>query len=408
MKILHVMTEFPCPPNDGIRADIWSRLRSMSRLGYSIDVLVMKSKVMPEERHIAQIRGLVNRLHFVERRPLLRCLATVTPTDVVRNGMLADVQLTEHYDLTLAERDSAFPIFNNPRLKTKLRVLGIHDNEVTRMRASAQAEERLLKRQLYRLEALRFGPFSRSAYHHVDSLWFSSQSECQQFRATQTAVATRAEWLPPAIEFGNEPKRYGAQSKRVLYVASLHIPLNREALRWYLKQIHVRLAQDPDYQLVVAGSTRGGGARGGHFAQLFAEEIRREKRCSVHVDVEDLTSLYDDCSVFVNPMQRGAGIKVKNLHAIERRLPVVTTSVGNDGSGFIEKEHVRVADTPVEFASAITELLNDNKSRAQMAARAYCYLITHYDCEANIHRLVTSLASQTTPLAKAINSDHCE
>jgi polysaccharide biosynthesis protein PslH len=394
MKVLHVMSEFPYPPDNGIRADIWGRLRAMNRLGYSIDILVMRQKLIPEERHVAEMRGLVNSLQFVERRPLRKCLATIIPTAIARNKALAELPLCRQYNLTLAEGDDTLPIFANPWLQSKLHVLRVHDDQSAWMWAAAKSEENLLRRQFCRLEAMRFALFSRPAYRRVDSLWFISQSECQDYTVTQPTGAAKAVWLPASISFGEEPRRCTALSKRVLFVASFCISLNREALRWYLKEVHRGLIHDPEYELAVAGSTNGRPS-----AYRFAEEIKAEPRCRVHVDLEELTSLYNDCAVFINPMQRGTGVKLKNVHAIERRIPVVTTSVGNEGSGFIDKEHVRVADTPADFMSAITELLNNQGSAEQMAARAYCYLAKHYDCEANIHRLVTNLAPPIVPFA---------
>lgn len=388
MNVLHVMSEFPCPPDNGVRADIWVRLRAMARLGYSIDTVVMRQKLLPDAHHVAELRSLVKELQFVERQPLRKCLASVDPTAVARNKALAELPLHRQYDVTLAEGDDTSPIFENPRLQTKLRVLRVHNDETTYLKEIAKTEETFLRRQFCRLEALRFALFSRSAYNRVDSLWFISQNEYQKFTRTQPAAAAKAVWLPPAIAFGDEPKRCATISKRVLFVASFHVSLNREALRWYLKEVHVRLTRDPGYELVVAGSTNGRPS-----AHRFVDEIKRETRCNVHVDVEDLISFYNDCAVFVNPMQRGAGVKVKNVHAIERGIPVVTTSIGNDGSGFIDKEHVRVADTPSDFASAITELLNNYRSGEQMAARAYGYLKAFYDCDANIHRLLANLGS---------------
>ena len=380
------MPEFPYPPDNGCRADIWGRLQAMSHLGHGIDALVMSTKRVPGERDAAEVRRFLNSLRFVDRRPMRQCLATLAPTSVACNKPLAEVPLRGQYDITIAEGDSLFPIFENPGLQTAVRALRVHNNESVRMWASAQTEEGFLRRQLCRFEALRFLPFSRSAYRRVDSLWFISQSEYQDFVNAQPAWASRAVWLPPALVFGSEPKRCAARSKQVLFVASFHITLNREALRWYLKKVHPCLTKDPEYGLVVVGSTNERPC-----AQQFTDEIKRELRCRVHVNVEDLTPLYDECALFVNPMQRGAGVKLKNIHAIERRIPVVTTSVGNDGSGFIDRQHVRVADTPSDFASAITDILNDYRTGRLMAERAHCYLTCNYACHANLVRLFTNL-----------------
>src|SRR5258708_16782119 len=341
MKVLHVMPDFPCPPDNGARADIWARLQAMSRLGYEIHVLVMAQKIRPKERHVAELRSVVSNLQFVERHPLRKCLATVTPTYISRNVTLSQLPLTEQYDLTLMEAEDALPICDNPSLKTALRVLRVHNDEISYMWEFAKATESFLRRQFIRLEALRLIPYSKGAHRRVDSLWFISQSECQRFIAKHPAAAAKARWLPPSIVFGVKPKRSTAYCKRSVFVGNFYNSLNQEGLKWYLKQVHPLLAQDPDYELVVPGSTQGRCS-----AQLFAEELKQKGRCTVHIDLEDTTSLYESSAVFINPIRGGAGVKLKSVHAIERGIPAVSTSVGTEANGFADKEHFRIADTP--------------------------------------------------------------
>ena len=49
MKILHVMMEFPYPPDAGCRGDTWSRVRALNRLGHSIDAIVMQQQAGPRK-----------------------------------------------------------------------------------------------------------------------------------------------------------------------------------------------------------------------------------------------------------------------------------------------------------------------------------------------------------------------
>jgi len=75
MKILHVMSEFPYPPDNGVRADIWGRLQTMSHLGHTIDALVMNTKRVPTSGDTAEMRRFVNDLKFIDRTPLRPLLA---------------------------------------------------------------------------------------------------------------------------------------------------------------------------------------------------------------------------------------------------------------------------------------------------------------------------------------------
>jgi hypothetical protein len=108
----------------------------------------------------------------------------------------------------------------------------------------------------------------------------------------------------------------------------------------------------------------------------------------VFVDIEDPTPLYNSCAVFVNPMRAGAGVKLKSIHAIERCIPVVSTSIGNEGSGFRDPEHLKIADTAEGFIDAVTELLNSPRMRVFQAERAYRQLEARYNAAANISNLL--------------------
>jgi polysaccharide biosynthesis protein PslH len=383
MNVLHVMPDFPFPADNGARADVWSRIVAMKSLGHSIDVLVMAQKARPSPTHLMEVRRLVDNLHFVERRPLRYCLATRLPTYISRNATLSEHPLTREYDVTIMEAEDTIAITDNPSLRTGLKVLRVHNDEITYLREFLKAEENFTKRQFLRLELMRLKPFVRSVHERVDQLWFISESEWQRFFATHPNATHKAAWLPPSIEIRKTLSPKSEDNKRVLFVGNLYTSLNRDALRWYLQHIHPVLGRDPDYELVVAGSTQSREA-----ARVFAEELRRQPRCAVHVDIGDPTSLYDSCAVFVNPMRAGAGVKLKSIHAIERCIPVVSTSIGNEGSGFHDAEHVKVADSAEQFIAAVAELLNDRRLRAAQAERAYNRLVARYDAVANISRLM--------------------
>jgi glycosyltransferase involved in cell wall biosynthesis len=386
INILQVMPEFPCPPDNGIRADIWDRLRAMRRLGYRVHALVVKQKTSPDKSYVQQMRDLVENLDFIERRALRQSLITIAPTFASCNCLLAEFPLTQKYDVVLVEGEHVVSIYDNPRLQVDLRVLRVHNDESAYLWELAKTERRILRRQFLRLEALRQLPYSASAYRRSHSLWFISQAEYRSFVTKYPTQASKAAWLPAAVESGEWPKRHAVRSRKVLFVCSLDTELNQEGIRWYLKEVHPNLIPIPGYELVIVGSTQRRPA-----ALAFADHIKRQRRCSIHVDVQHLAPFYEDCAVFVNPMRRGAGVKLKSVHAIAWGIPVVSTSAGNEGSGFSDKYHVRIADSAKDFAAAISELFENCTAAEQMAARAHHYFRNLYDCDANIQRLFTSL-----------------
>ena len=73
---------------------------------------------------------------------------------------------------------------------------------------------------------------------------------------------------------------------------------------------------------------------------------------------EELDSLYNKIRIVVVPLTFGAGIKGKIIEAIAMGIPIVTTSIGAEG---IEsaKTCMFIADTPVEFANAVSKIYSD-------------------------------------------------
>jgi polysaccharide biosynthesis protein PslH len=397
MKILHVIPDFPFPPDNGARADVWSRIVAMKSLGYSVDVLVIAQKRTPSPEEISEVRHLVDSLHFIEPKPRYKCIVRRIPTYIARNASLTQHRLTKEYDLTLMEAEHTFAITQNPTLQTKRTVVRVHNDEIAWLREAMKLEENTARKQLLRLELVRLKPFIRTVHERVDQLWFISEFEWQAFVTDRPDLKHKTAWLPPSLQISQAHRRVDPENKRVLFVGNLYTSLNRDALRWYLEHVHSLLLNTPGYELVIAGSTHDR-----EVGRRFAEQLKRNERCTVHMDIPDPTELYEKCSVFINPMRAGAGVKMKSIHAIERRIPVVSTAVGNEGTGFLSGEHLKIADTAEHFAAAIKELVNDSSLRKVQAERAYEHLLTRYDAAKNIRQLtdgVDVLPHKPNPLA---------
>ena len=76
--------------------------------------------------------------------------------------------------------------------------------------------------------------------------------------------------------------------------------------------------------------------------------------------VPSTTPYLQKSCVSVAPLRYGAGMKGKIGEAMAHGLPVVTTSIGAEGMGLIDRENVIIADTPETLSNAVIELmLND-------------------------------------------------
>lgn len=128
-----------------------------------------------------------------------------------------------------------------------------------------------------------------------------------------------------------------------------HAP-NLTGLVWFLDKVWPIIAEhNPEIKLHIVGSNTP-----------YAIKERASDSILVHghISDEDLRALYSAPLISIAPLLFGAGVKGKVVEAIRWGLPVVTTSVGNQGLDGIESG-ILVADTPAEFIDKVNELMQD-------------------------------------------------
>ncbi len=108
--------------------------------------------------------------------------------------------------------------------------------------------------------------------------------------------------------------------------------------------------------------------------------------------VKDLLPYFEKCKVFVAPLRYGAGVKGKVIEAMSFGLPVVTTSVGAEGLGVTNGEHLLIADEKEKLAELITALHADGELWSRLSAESRQYVNRHYSQEAFTEKIRQALA----------------
>jgi sugar transferase (PEP-CTERM/EpsH1 system associated) len=94
------------------------------------------------------------------------------------------------------------------------------------------------------------------------------------------------------------------------------------------------------------------------------------ERVTIHGFVPDVRPYLRDAEVFVVPLLHGGGIRNKILEAAASGRAVVSTTLGAEGLGLRAGEELLLADSPAEFADAVTSLLRDPLRREALERRA--------------------------------------
>lgn len=389
LAILLVMRDFPYPTTDGSRVDMWNRALDLKAIGYSVDVIAtFKEHPKPAELRVVQEK--VDHLQIVRRKRGPRQMIASIPLQVESRKSLRSLQLRRAYDVLILESEHVGTILDNPQLKVRSKILRLQNKESDYFRQLRLATRSLWRKAFYLMEEKRFVRYTAKLIKLCDILWFVSSQELAKFRELDPQSAKHTLFVPPSVDLSHMSQQ-PLISNRVLFLGSLGLPNNEHAVTWLLEKVHPLLLGREGYLLQIAGNTMGAPLKD------LRELISRTKKTEFIENPSCVDYLYSDSSVFVNPMLQGAGVKLKTIEAIRFGLPVVSTSIGVEGTGLLNEEHVLIADTSEAFAKAVGRLLDDRKFAARLVQRAQSYLRTSFDGQRIMRASIESLAGSRNP-----------
>jgi glycosyltransferase involved in cell wall biosynthesis len=379
MKILVVCSDFPYPADHGGRVDTWGRIKVLAELGWKIHLLVC-GKQMPSEDDMQVVYTYVEEIKLCNRRSKLADLLHVIPMQAQSRKELRHVNLTEDYDYVLLEGDYVYPILNNPKIKHDHVILRVHNDEAIYFKALARSTKNVIHKMYYHMESSKFANLQKKMIEKVDNYLFISNKEFESFQRQNPAA--KSLFLPPPVT--KDVFRVNSfQSKHVVFIGSLFMPNNREAIQWYLEHIHPLMLKEPDYKFIVAGNSRK--------QSLSWLESYDLTRVIVHDTPKCLDDIYKSGYLFVNPMQNGAGVKLKTIEAIQNGLPVISTSIGYEGTGLVDNKHIMVADQPEEFYRRMKQLFDNPEQARAMLESSQNFIRTHYNHKEVLKGFIQSL-----------------
>jgi len=136
------------------------------------------------------------------------------------------------------------------------------------------------------------------------------------------------------------------ERKDLIFIGSYAHEPNIDAALWLAKEIMPLVWNtDPNIKLILLGSKPT--------PEVLA---LKSERIDVPGFIHDVEPYFINSRVFVAPLRYGAGMKGKIGQSLEYGLPIVSTHIGIEGMGLIDRKDVLVGETTAEFASKIIEL----------------------------------------------------
>jgi len=124
----------------------------------------------------------------------------------------------------------------------------------------------------------------------------------------------------------------------------------------------------------------------------------------VHGYVKDITPLFERVRLSVAPLRYGAGIKGKLGTSLSFGVPAIATSIAAEGMGLQDGKHVRIADTPAEFARAVVELYSSEPAWTEVSKEGQALMWQQYSVVAGQRRVGDLMKSMSPDMPEiAIN-----
>ncbi len=368
MRLLVAAPRFPWPLDKGDRLTVFSLLQHFGRRHAVALVCFLEPGQDPA--WVRRLDGVVERVEVVPlRRPVAYArtalgLASRRPLQVhyYRSGAMARrlrrVIEEFHPDLVYAHtiRMAEYLAGDRPvpGVLAMQISMALNGGRLARFASSP------LWRAAYRLEAGRAGRYEPRVAARFDRCLLISEADVAALglpRPTNVLVN------PHGVDFEYFRRSPGAvaETGRIVFTGNMAYAPNGDAVEWFVTEILPLVRrQVPGARLDVVGAdpTR----RVLDLAALPAVEVTGR--------VPDLRPYLERAVVGIDPLRIGAGLQNKVLEGMSMGLPMVITSIANEGIGAVPGEEVLVADDPPSFAAAVVRLLEDADLRRAIGGRA--------------------------------------
>jgi len=229
------------------------------------------------------------------------------------------------------------------------------------------------ERVFARLNIRRLRRIQRQQADAIDLLLSVDESDAESAREWVTDAPV---WVAPngvdVDEFRSETPASESE-RRAVFVGSLGVRMNQEAVRWFAKEIWpdvVGRVPEARFDIVGKGAPESIRTLGDRDGVEFVGEV------------ESVVEYYDRAALSVAPFLFGGGTKIKVLQSLAMERPFVATRIGVKGIEVQDGRHGFVVERGTGFADKVVELLERPSLRDDFGARGRELAENRYSWEA--------------------------
>lgn len=349
MKILVVSSFLPYPLHSGGHVRLYNLLSRLSR-NHEI-TLVCEKRAIQRAEDLEEVSKIC-KVYTVPRgkqwslKNILKAGFSKNPflitghTNSQMKKIISNLLSQNSYDLIHVETSY---VFQNLPQNIKIPVVLVeHNVEYMVYKKFAQSAPFFIRPILY-LDIAKLEKIEKDFWKSADKLVAVSQREAQ---------IMNADYIVPNGVDTDKFKLYSGGNK-ILFIGDFKWLQNRDSAQFILNEIWPKVIDSKrvkkENSLWVVGRK----------IPEYIKKIGGENVVFDENSPSDTYEIYKQSKILLAPIRVGGGTSFKILESMASGVPVVTTSLGNEGIGAKDKESVVLADSAEEFAYAINTLLED-------------------------------------------------
>lgn len=374
-----VATRFPWPPVSGAERRLYHQIQ-MLRTKYNV-VLVSESTSLgdsleEDERSVADVVIKVGREgHFSRFGSALYSLGA------------PPLQVQLHYNHSLhkvlreveAEYESVATFYSLIRTgpytvgRTSAAILDYCDALSAQFENRTAHEPSPLKRRVYQLESKLVRRYERRVSRNCEAVLVTTPADQEKLPPGTIVIPNSFDSEEPVWRGVSKDKKVLLPPEAILFFGDMSTTYSELAATWFAREVFpLVLDKYPNASFWVVGRAPT--------ARIL--ELENDRNVHVTGSVSAISDYLNSCTIAVAPLLFGTGIKNKLLESFAARVPVVCTSVADDGMYAAEDKAVLVGDTPVEFADQVCSLLGSADRRSALGERGYQFANGKYGVDA--------------------------
>jgi glycosyltransferase involved in cell wall biosynthesis len=374
MRILQLCSKPPLPSVDGGTLAMLAAANGLLACGNELKILAIATdkhpflpeKISPEFKSSTSIESVFIDT-IVKRKEAFINLFSETSYIITRfysiefEQKLISILSENKFDIIQLESLFLAPYFDVIRKFSKGKiVLRAHNVESELWKRRTAQEKNPLYKTWFKNLTKKLSRFEKDILNKVDALVPITKEDEKMFSEMLGEKKISTHVLPFAMKSPELNSRIIPKRNSVFHIGSMDWAPNSEGVNWLVKEIWpLVLAKNPNAELHLAGK----GLR-------KEDENYSGQNITNHGEVKNAFDFMNEYSVMTIPLLSGGGMRVKLVEGMFLGKPIVSTSIGAEGTAVVNEQNILIENSPEKFADAICKLLSDDSFAKKLGDQA--------------------------------------